>query len=96
VIVHHPAAAMAGTRRRALTQTTDLVPTILDIFGIGIPEETRGHVKNARAHPRSVTGNCSIPASARRSTISSPARASCARSRDAAIERRIHAELPPK
>jgi arylsulfatase A-like enzyme len=43
LFIHHPEmAAEAGTRRRALTQTTDLMPTILDIFGVPIPPEVTG------------------------------------------------------
>jgi hypothetical protein len=43
LIVHHPAITAAqGARRRALTQTMDLMPTILDVFGIAAPAETRG------------------------------------------------------
>ena len=43
LFVHHPdMPSAAGTRRRALTQTTDLMPTILDIFGAPIPPEVRG------------------------------------------------------
>jgi arylsulfatase A-like enzyme len=41
--VHHPDySAQAGTRRRALTQTIDLMPTILEMFGAPIPPEVRG------------------------------------------------------
>jgi arylsulfatase A-like enzyme len=44
LIVHHPAhAARAGGRRRALTQTADLMPTFLDLFGIPVPPEVQGH-----------------------------------------------------
>jgi hypothetical protein len=43
LLVHHPDfAAAAGTRRAALTQTHDLMPTLLDIFGLWIPEEVTG------------------------------------------------------
>lgn len=42
LIVHHPAAAdAAGARRRTLTQTMDLMPTLLDLFGIEPPAEVR-------------------------------------------------------
>jgi len=42
LIVHHPdCASMAGQRRRALTQTMDLMPTFLDLFGLPVPEEVR-------------------------------------------------------
>jgi arylsulfatase A-like enzyme len=43
LLVHHPAAgAHAGERRQALTQTIDLMPTFLDIFGIAAPPEVQG------------------------------------------------------
>jgi arylsulfatase A-like enzyme len=43
LIVHHPDhAAQAGARRSALTQTMDIMPTILDTFGVRIPQEVRG------------------------------------------------------
>jgi hypothetical protein len=43
LIVHHPAhAARAGERRRALTQTTDLMPTFLDLFGVPFPKQVQG------------------------------------------------------
>jgi arylsulfatase A-like enzyme len=43
LIVHHPAArAHAGERRAALTQTIDLMPTFLDLFGIDVPREVQG------------------------------------------------------
>jgi arylsulfatase A-like enzyme len=43
LIVHHPAfAAQAGERRQELTQTYDLMPTILDAFGIAPPVEVQG------------------------------------------------------
>ena len=42
LIVHHPAfAARAGERRRSLTQTMDLMPTFLDLFGLPRPPEAR-------------------------------------------------------
>ena len=35
LIIHHPDyASMAGTRRQALTQVIDLMPTILDMYGL--------------------------------------------------------------
>lgn len=43
LFIHHPGIPAAGARRRALTQTMDLMPTILDIFGTAIPPEVRGH-----------------------------------------------------
>jgi len=43
LIVHHPAYAdQAGTRRRHLTQTMDLMPTFLELYGLPAPEEVRG------------------------------------------------------
>ena len=43
LIVHHPdGASRAGGRRKALTQTIDLMPTFLDLFGIEVPPEVRG------------------------------------------------------
>ena len=42
-IVHHPSfAAHAGERRRSVTQTMDLNPTFLDLFGLPVPPEARG------------------------------------------------------
>jgi len=42
LIVHHPdCASMAGQRRSALTQTMDLMPTFLDLFGLPVPAEVR-------------------------------------------------------
>jgi hypothetical protein len=44
LIVHHPAHTdQAGTRRSHLTQTTDLMPTFLGLYGLPVPEEVRGH-----------------------------------------------------
>ncbi len=44
LFVHHPQMAVAdGARRRALTQTIDLAPTFLDIFGAARPAEMQGH-----------------------------------------------------
>ncbi len=43
LVVHHPDhAAAAGQRRTGLTQTMDLMPTILEIFGQAPPAEVRG------------------------------------------------------
>jgi arylsulfatase A-like enzyme len=43
LIVHHPRfRACAGTRRKALTQTMDLMPTLLDIFALPVPPEVQG------------------------------------------------------
>lgn len=44
LMIHHPAHVdQAGTRRRHLTQTMDLMPTFLDLYGLPIPEEVRAH-----------------------------------------------------
>ncbi|CAN7682710.1 sulfatase [Neorhizobium sp. LjRoot104] len=44
LIIHHPDhQGEAGTRREALTQTIDLMPTFLAIHGLEIPPEVRGH-----------------------------------------------------
>jgi arylsulfatase A-like enzyme len=44
LFVYHPALVGAGgTRRSMLTQTIDLMPTMLDLFGIAAPPEVRGH-----------------------------------------------------
>jgi arylsulfatase A-like enzyme len=44
LFVHHPGfTAAAGTRRRALTQTIDLAPTFLGMFGASPPPEMQGH-----------------------------------------------------
>jgi arylsulfatase A-like enzyme len=43
LIVHHPAhIPRAGERRNALTQSIDLMPTFLDLFGIEAPPEVQG------------------------------------------------------
>ncbi len=43
LIMHHPAhAARAGSRVSGLTQTMDLMPTLLDMFGIAASAEVRG------------------------------------------------------
>lgn len=43
LFVHHPDHAdKAGQRRRSLTQTIDLMPTLCDLFGAEIPEEVEG------------------------------------------------------
>jgi arylsulfatase A-like enzyme len=42
LIVHHPGfASRAGTRRDAVTQTMDLMPTFLDVFDLAKPREVR-------------------------------------------------------
>ena len=43
LIVHHPKfRAYAGARRSAVTQTMDLMPTLLDIFDLPVPVEVQG------------------------------------------------------
>lgn len=44
LFIHHPDhPARAGTRRQSLTQTIDLMPTLLDLFGVEAPKEVEGH-----------------------------------------------------
>ena len=44
LMIHHPAhASQAGTRRRALTQTVDIMPTLLAIHGQQAPDTAEGH-----------------------------------------------------
>lgn len=44
LMIYTPASAhLAGQRRRSLTQTTDLMPTLLDLFGIKPPLPVEGH-----------------------------------------------------
>ncbi len=42
LFLHHPTLGQRGTRRDALTQTIDLMPTVLDLFGAAAPVEVRG------------------------------------------------------
>lgn len=43
LLVHHPAySGRAGTRLSGLTQTHDLMPTMLDVFGLQAPPEVQG------------------------------------------------------
>jgi arylsulfatase A-like enzyme len=43
LLIHHPAfAAQPGTRIAGLTQTYDLMPTLLDTFGLPVPAEAQG------------------------------------------------------
>ena len=43
MVIYHPRFAQhAGERRKALTQTIDLMPTFLDWFGIELPEHVEG------------------------------------------------------
>ena len=53
LIVHHPDfTGRAGHRVQALTQTIDLMPTILDIFDLPVPSEARGQsVLQLLRHP---------------------------------------------
>jgi hypothetical protein len=44
LLVYHPAHAdQGGARRQALTQTIDLMPTVLSWYGIDIPPQVEGH-----------------------------------------------------
>jgi arylsulfatase A-like enzyme len=44
LMIYHPDyAAHNGERRRALTQTIDIMPTLLDMFNVPVPAEVRGH-----------------------------------------------------
>lgn len=42
LFIHDPRRPAGGARRSALTQTTDLMPTVLELFGVTIPTEVRG------------------------------------------------------
>ncbi len=43
LLVYHPKLAhLGGQRRRALTQTTDIMPTLLELFGIAPPATVEG------------------------------------------------------
>lgn len=43
LIIYHPdAASIGGTHVGALTQTTDIMPTILDLFGVPVPKDVTG------------------------------------------------------
>ena len=44
LFIHHPHhAAQAGTRRQLLTQTMDIMPTLMDIYGAPLPAEVTAH-----------------------------------------------------
>jgi arylsulfatase A-like enzyme len=44
LLVYHPAHAdQGGARRQALTQTIDLMPTVLSWYGIDVPPQVEGH-----------------------------------------------------
>lgn len=44
LLIHHPAhTSRAGQRRRALTQTIDLMPTLLALHGVAPPPTCEGH-----------------------------------------------------
>ena len=42
LVAYHPNFDRPGERRKALTQTPDLMPTFLDCFGLAAPKETLG------------------------------------------------------
>lgn len=43
LMIHDPRApASAGTRTQALTQTADVMPTLLGLHGVAVPDEVRG------------------------------------------------------
>ncbi|MGB1863280.1 MAG: sulfatase [Candidatus Puniceispirillum sp.] len=43
LLIYHPDfAEQGGSRRKALTQTTDLMPTMLEMTGISVPEDVSG------------------------------------------------------
>lgn len=42
LIVHQPGSRQGGSRRSALTQTTDLMPTFLDYYGAPVPPHLHG------------------------------------------------------
>jgi hypothetical protein len=43
LLIYHPDFADAGgTRRKSLTQTVDIMPTILDMAGLAIPDDVTG------------------------------------------------------
>ena len=44
LMIHHPDfASEAGTRRNALTQTCDIMPTVLEMAGLDVPQDATGH-----------------------------------------------------
>lgn len=44
LLMYHPALTrMGGQRRSSLTQTTDIMPTLLDLFGLKPPSSVEGH-----------------------------------------------------
>jgi arylsulfatase A-like enzyme len=44
LLVYHPDfKGQGGARRTMLTQTIDLMPTLLDLFAVDVPPEVRGH-----------------------------------------------------
>lgn len=54
LIIHHPdLAERAGTRVSALSQTIDIMPTLLDVFGVAPPPEVRGRSLQDLARGRS-------------------------------------------
>lgn len=42
--IHDPRSAGDGGRRQAICQTIDIAPTLLDFFGVEIPEEVQGKI----------------------------------------------------
>lgn len=44
LFIWNPRANVSGVRRQALVQTIDLAPTLLDFFGVEIPENMQGKV----------------------------------------------------
>jgi len=65
LFIHHPGHAQAGgTRRSALTQTPDLMPTLLDFFGVSAPADVMGRsllhsleFPNAKVHEAVLFGH---------------------------------------
>lgn len=44
MFIWDPRSKKQGERRQALVQTIDIAPTMLDFFGLGVPEDMRGKV----------------------------------------------------
>ena len=61
LLAYHPNFAdRGGERVRALTQTFDLMPTFLELFGIDVPEEALGTSVFSRASAQSPERECGI------------------------------------